>query len=64
MQKLLTLHLFAWQMQHGTVEEHLTEYLTDGWSITSVTAAGGASDMTGTRVFVAVVLEHRDRDER
>ena|GEM_PF-622824 len=47
------------EQSHGTVQEHLQDYLTDGWEIKAITGAGGG----GTNVasigcgWIAVVLE-------
>ena len=57
MQKLVTIYLNAVKIKHGTVEEHLSEYLTAGWRIVSVAAAGGAGGFESTSAWVAVVLE-------
>ena len=66
MQKLVTLYLSAHQVKHGATEEHLSDYLSAGWRIVSVCAAGGAGAAAGvqgyktfdtTSVWVAVVLE-------
>jgi len=45
MQKLVTIRLeapttFSPAKRHGVVEEHLQEYLDDGWVIRSVTGYG------------------------
>jgi hypothetical protein len=45
MQKLVTIRLEAPAMfspakRHGAVEEHLQQYLDDGWTISSVTGYG------------------------
>src|SRR5262245_14273581 len=56
MQKLVTICLSGSDFKHGTVEEHLSHYLGDGWRITSVCAAGSPSGDTGA-VWIAVVLE-------
>ena len=42
---------------HGQVEEHLQNYLADGWTITSVTGFGGNSDGLAVRGWLAVVLK-------
>jgi hypothetical protein len=69
MQKFVTLYLSAHQVPHGTVEEHLLDYLSSGWRVVSVCAAGGAGPHAGvgdyktfdsTSVWVAVVLEKED----
>ena len=69
MQKLVTIYLnvFAhmpkgkivlspyWGGEkHGMVEEHLKDYLADGWIIESVCALGGG---TGPEGWLAVVLQ-------
>jgi hypothetical protein len=68
MQKLLTIYLDnlaylggKWLAntnadKHGLVEEHLTEYLSDGWKIASVVGIGGAADVAA-RGWIVVVLE-------
>jgi hypothetical protein len=57
MQKLVTIYLNAVKVKHGTVEEHLSEYLAKGWRIASLATAGGASGYESTSAFVAVLLE-------
>ena len=66
MQKLVTLYLSAHKVKHGTVEEHLSEYLSDGWRVVTICAAGGAGAAAGvegyktfdsTSAWVTVVLE-------
>jgi hypothetical protein len=69
MQKLVTIYLdnnayaqgkmivTSYHEMHGLVEEHLANYLGDGWSIKMVTALGGNSDGLSVRGWVAVVLE-------
>ncbi len=69
MQKLVTIYLdniaynegswiqMSYAERHGSVEEHLEEYLADGWRITNVNAAGGASEGAQARAWVVVVLE-------
>ena len=56
MQKVVTLYLSAWKTEHGTTEEHLATYLSEGWRVVSVTAAGG-TDSIGLNTWVIVVLE-------
>lgn len=67
MQKLVTIYLdnttygtpkspSAYSEKHGFVEEHLQEYLADGWQVRSMFGFGGA-DGYCTRGWVAVVLE-------
>ncbi len=51
MQKLITIYLDregyrikgqrSPEQSHGTVEEHLTDYLAAGWEIKSIVGAGG-----------------------
>jgi hypothetical protein len=55
MQKLVTICLSGSKLDHGAVEEHLANYLSEGWRIASVCAAGGPSG-NGT-VWLAAVLE-------
>jgi Rrf2 family protein len=57
MQKLVTVCLSGYNLNHGAVEEHLGEYLGDGWRIISVAAAGGSSGSSTATAWVAVVLE-------
>ncbi|MCY3018834.1 MAG: hypothetical protein NTW87_07385 [Planctomycetota bacterium] len=68
MQKLVTIYLdrraylggkmlvgpLAGADKHCCVEEHLKEYLADGWSVKSLCAVGGETGMDG---WLAVVLE-------
>jgi hypothetical protein len=61
MQKLVTILLHdnsREHTQHGAIEEHLREYLTEGWRIASVTPVGQTGGQSrGTRAWLAVVLE-------
>jgi hypothetical protein len=48
MQKLVTIRLeapamFSPSKRHGAIEEHLRQYLDDGWAVSSVTGFGGHS---------------------
>lgn len=43
--------------KHGKVEEHLDEYLKEGWRITDVRIGTGACDYYGGRGWVGVILE-------
>ena len=70
MQKLITLYLSAHKLPHGSVDEHLSEYLADGWRVATICAAGGAGAAAGvesyktfdsTSAWVAVVLEKAGR---
>jgi hypothetical protein len=68
MQKLVTIYLdnSAYKIQkptfsaygpmHARVEEHLQEYLKDGWTIQSVTGFGGNDQGINVRGWLAVVL--------
>ena len=69
MQKLVTIHLtnYAYakgelkrkgEETHGFVEEHLQEYLNDGWVINSVTGLGGGTEYTVSG-WVIVLLEKK-----
>ena len=42
--------------QHGLVEEHLSEYLKEGWTIQSIAGFGGNSESLTVRGWLAVVL--------
>jgi hypothetical protein len=61
MQKLLTILLHdnsRDQSRHGEVEEHLREYLIDGWRVVSMASVGHTGGQSrGTRAWLAVVLE-------
>jgi len=69
MQKLVTIYLdngaykrdhmivTSYSDLHGQVEEHLGEYLKDGWTIQSVTGFGGNSEALTVRGWLAVVLQ-------
>jgi hypothetical protein len=57
MQKVVSLFLSAWKVEHGAVEEHLDAYLSDGWRVQSVAAAGGTDSINGLNTWVVVVLE-------
>jgi hypothetical protein len=69
MQKLVTIYLdndaygkgkmivTSYAEVHGIVEEHLQNYLADGWSIKSISGFGGNSDGLCVRGWAIVVLE-------
>ena len=69
MQKLVTIYLdnsaygkgkmlvTTYAEMHGLVEEHLQNYLAEGWSIKSLCGFGGNSDGLSVRGWVIVVLE-------
>ena len=68
MQKLVTVYLdsevylkntffkVADLEKHGFVEEHLTQYLDDGWQIVDLQATAGGSNVS-TRGWIVAVLE-------
>ncbi|MBE0535061.1 MAG: hypothetical protein IH624_05270 [Phycisphaerae bacterium] len=69
MQKLVTVYLdshaymggkmlggSAWQ-KHGLMEEHLKEYLADGWAVKQIHSFGGADDVLKVRGWMVVLLE-------
>ncbi len=43
--------------KHGLVEEHLQQYLADGWTIVSVSGIGGGSESLAVRGWVIVTLK-------
>jgi hypothetical protein len=45
--------------KHGLVEEHLREYLQQGWRIKTIAGFGGNSDGLSVRGWMAVVLERK-----
>jgi nitrogenase subunit NifH len=55
MQKLVTIHLR--ESNKAKVEEHLEDYLQDGWRIVSIAAAGSGSSPGLGCAWVVVVLE-------
>jgi hypothetical protein len=69
MQKLLTIYLDNGSYKsghmivtnyadvHGLVEEHLADYLRDGWRVVSLTGLGGNSEALAVRGWLGVVLE-------
>ena len=57
MQKLVTVHLRENLKLRVEVEEHLQDYLQDGWRIVSVAAAGAGSTPGASCAWVVVVLE-------
>ena len=67
MQKLVTVYLDntaygkpkvigCYAEKHGFVEEHLQEYLTEGWHVRSLFGPAGSSN-DGRQGWVTVVLE-------
>ena len=69
MQKLVTIYLdngayaqgkllvTSYDDKHALVEEHLADYLAQGWSIKQLAAFGGNSDGLSVRGWLAAVLE-------
>jgi len=69
MQKLVTVYLDSiaysqgkWLQtdhakRHGCIEEHLEDYLTDGWRIINIHGVGGADQGPQARGWMVVVLE-------
>ena len=69
MQKLVTIYLDNAAYSEGKfisnptkshllVEEHLKEYLADGWKVLSITGFGGGSEsVTGVRGWLGVLLQ-------
>jgi hypothetical protein len=43
--------------KHGLIEEHLAQYLADGWTIRSFTGFGGGGESITGRAWLAVLLE-------
>ncbi len=43
--------------KHGLVEEHLQDYLQQGWTIKTIDGFGGSSELGSVRGWVAVLLE-------
>jgi hypothetical protein len=72
MQKLVTIYLDntaygkpkvigCYEKQHAQVEEHLQEYLAEGWQVHSLFGFGGSSGLC-CQGWIAVVLES-DKEE-
>jgi hypothetical protein len=57
MQKLVSLCLSGYDLKHGKVQEHLGEYLSQGWRIVTVKMAGSSSTAEAAVAWVVVVLE-------
>lgn len=69
MQKLITIYLdnLAYAKgkvlvgnladKHGLVEEHLQEFLQQGWTIKAIHGFGGNSESINVRGWVVVLLE-------
>ena len=69
MQKLVTIYLDnsaymdgkwirgSFADKHGFVEEHLGEYLNDGWVIKNLSGIGGNSEGLSVRGWIVAVLE-------
>jgi hypothetical protein len=43
--------------KHGLVEEHLSDFLTQGWRIAAIHGFGGGSESIAVRGWVTVLLE-------
>ncbi len=71
MQKLVTIYLDnhaymgkkffrgSYADKHGFVEEHLTEYLSQGWKIADINSFGGSADLAA-RGWVVALLEKQE----
>ncbi len=72
MQKLVTIYLDnaaysrgkmivgSYADKHGLVEEHLQQYLSEGWTVRSVSGFGGGSEGLSVRGWMAVLLEKNE----
>jgi hypothetical protein len=70
MQKFVTVYVHSkayapWPFDnygraHGKVEEHLAEYLSDGWTIRQITGLGGMNRFFIASGWFGVVLEKPD----
>lgn len=72
MQKLVTIYMDnsaygkgkmivgSFADKHALVEEHLQQYLSEGWKVSSVSGFGGGSDGLMVRGWIAVLLEKDD----
>ena len=60
MQKLVTIYLSAWKVEHGAIEEHLASYMKDGWRVVDLTAAGGGGESANACNVWAIVLLEKD----
>jgi hypothetical protein len=62
MHKLVTIYLKDWDdeteegLEHAAVEEHLEEYLADGWTVRQLTPVPGHDAESGVNVVWLVVL--------
>ena len=69
MQRLVTIYLdntaykselrTGYAKHHKLIEEHLQQYLEDGWTISSVAGFGGNSNVLHVRGWVIVLLEKK-----
>ena len=69
MQKLVTVYLdnssygqgkwltASYAEKHSFAEEHLREYLEDGWRVVHIQGIGGASEGLHVRGWIVVLLE-------
>ena len=69
MQKLVTIYLDngvygkgkmivgSYADKHGLVEEHLQDYLQNGWAIKAIHGFGGNSEPLSARGWILVLLE-------
>lgn len=69
MQKLVTVYLDnhaymggkllrgSYADKHGFVEEHLTGYLAEGWTVRQIHSLGGANDSLGVKGWIVALLE-------
>ena len=72
MQKLVTIYLDnsayakgkmivgSFADKHALVEEHLQQYISEGWKISSVSGFGGGSEGLAVRGWVVVLLEKNE----
>jgi hypothetical protein len=63
MQKLVTIYLSNLNTRHGTVEEHLADYMQEGWHVSSICPARAPTSKAGG-IWLAVVLEKNGRSVR
>lgn len=73
MQKLITIYLDntayptkfgkAYGDKHGFIEEHIKDYLLNGWNVKSITAFGGNNDSWNVRGWLIVLLEKENNED-
>jgi len=64
MQKLLTIYISdAKSPKHGAIEEHLEQYMAEGWRIKKIDTLGGTHVQGALSGWIVVMIERNDLED-